>query len=62
MRAGFRSLPNETAFRQIQQNLKPETNWVYEAGYRLTTKRLVGLLTCYHVDFKNRLQSSPPGR
>ena len=47
---------NEAAFRQIQQNLKPETNWVYEAGYRLTTKRFVGLLTYYHVDFKNRLQ------
>ena len=52
---------NETAFRSIQQNLKPEKDWVYEAGYRLTTRRVVGLLSYYHVDFSNRLQTISTG-
>lgn len=52
---------NETAFRSIQQNLKPETDWVYEAGYRLTTKRVIGLLSGYHVNFSNRLQTISTG-
>ncbi|MCQ8277600.1 TonB-dependent receptor [Acetobacteraceae bacterium KSS8] len=48
---------NEAGFRQIQNTLKPETDWVYEGGYRLTTRLLVALLSVYHVDFSNRLQT-----
>ncbi len=48
---------NEAGFRQIQNTLKPETDWVYEGGYRLTTRPLVALLSLYHVDFSNRLQT-----
>lgn len=48
---------NETAFKQIQSTIKPETDWVYEGGYRLTTKPFIGLLSLYHVDFSNRLQT-----
>ena len=48
---------NEAAFKQIQNTLKPETSWVYEGGYRLTTKPFIGLLSLYHVDFANRLQT-----
>jgi iron complex outermembrane receptor protein len=48
-------------FSQLQNTLKPEQDFVYEAGYRYTSRSVVGLLTLYHVDFSNRLQAIAVG-
>jgi iron complex outermembrane recepter protein len=48
---------NATAFKLIQNTLKPETDWVYEGGYRLTTRPVTALLSVYRVNFSNRLQT-----
>ncbi|MCQ8241481.1 TonB-dependent receptor domain-containing protein [Rhizosaccharibacter radicis] len=48
---------NAAAFNRIRDTLKPETSWVYEGGYRLTTRPVTALLSVYHVDFSNRLQT-----
>jgi len=46
----------KAAFDATARTLKPETDWVYEGGYRYTTPRLSGLLSLYRVNFSNRLQ------
>ncbi|MFS3136191.1 TonB-dependent receptor [Gluconacetobacter sacchari] len=48
-------------FRTLQKTLAPETDWVYEIGYRLNTPMVKGLINLYHVDFSNRQQSISVG-
>jgi iron complex outermembrane receptor protein len=48
-------------FSDLQRTLKPEQDFVYEAGYRYTSKLVVGLLALYHVNFSNRLQAIAVG-
>lgn len=55
------SVATTSAFQQIQQNFKPEEDWVYELGYRLSTKHAVGLISLYHTDFSDRQQSITTG-
>lgn len=50
-----------STFTALQQTLKPEQDFVYEVGYRYTSKPVIGLLTLYHVDFSNRLQAIAVG-
>ncbi|WP_081827685.1 TonB-dependent receptor [Kozakia baliensis] len=47
---------NQKAFDATARNLKPETDWVYEGGYRYTTPLVTGLLSAYRMNFSNRLQ------
>lgn len=51
------SVATETDFQEIQKNFKPEEDWVYEIGYRLSTKHALGLISLYHTDFSNRQQA-----
>lgn len=46
----------QAAFLATKDALRPETDWVYEGGYRFTSRRIGLLLAGYHVDFSNRLQ------
>ncbi|MBF0886580.1 TonB-dependent receptor [Gluconobacter sphaericus] len=48
-------------FNTLKKNLRPETDWVYEIGYRLQTKYVQGLINLYHTDFSNRQQSISVG-
>lgn len=40
----------------FNRKLKPETDWVYEGGYRYTSRIVSGLLSVYRMNFSNRLQ------
>ncbi|RDI39325.1 iron complex outermembrane receptor protein [Gluconacetobacter liquefaciens] len=51
----------KSEFKQIQKNLKPEKDWVYEVGYRYSSTPLTALLSLYRTDFSNRLQSVTTG-
>ncbi|MBL7235534.1 TonB-dependent receptor [Novacetimonas hansenii] len=51
----------QSDFNALKKNLRPETDWVYEIGYRLQTRRVIGLLNLYHTDFSNRQQSISVG-
>ena len=53
--------PTQADFNTLKRTLKPETDWVYEIGYRLTTKYVLGLINLYHTDFYNRQQSISVG-
>lgn len=44
-----------SAFAAQERNLRPQTAWVYEAGYRMHRKWFDGLITGYRVNFANRL-------
>ncbi|MGI4797711.1 MAG: TonB-dependent receptor domain-containing protein, partial [Janthinobacterium lividum] len=55
------SVATSQDFKQIQQNFEPEQDWVYELGYRLTTREAIGLISLYHTDFMNRQQSISVG-
>ncbi|NHO33771.1 TonB-dependent receptor [Acetobacter sp. LMG 1636] len=47
---------SQTAFQSTKGSLKPETDWVYELGYRYVTPKLSALVSLYRVNFSNRLQ------
>jgi len=47
---------SQAAFDASVAHLKPETDWVYNLGYRYTSPRVTGSLNLYHADFANRLQ------
>lgn len=49
------------AFKDLQKNLKPETAWVYEAGYRISRHWFDGLVTIYRANFANRLLAISTG-
>ncbi|GAA4491084.1 TonB-dependent receptor [Gluconacetobacter tumulicola] len=55
------SVTTMASFQNAKKNLKPEEDWVYELGYRLTMHRAVGLISLYHTDFSNRLQTITSG-
>ncbi|MBM9402909.1 TonB-dependent receptor [Gluconacetobacter azotocaptans] len=62
--SGFSSTPaspwsvaTQGQFDQLKKTLHPESDWVYEAGYRFTSPYFVGLLSAYRVDFSNRQQA-----
>ncbi len=60
------SLANQAAFDYFKANVKPETSWTYEGGYRFHHRftgpisAVEGQLSVYHVDFQNRLLSISP--
>jgi len=47
---------SQASFQATRKNLRPETDWVYEGGYRYTSPLLSGLVSLYRVNFSNRLQ------
>lgn len=51
----------QALFENEKQNLKPETDYVFEGGYRYNSPRITGLLTAYHTDFRNRLATLTEG-
>lgn len=59
---------NQAAFHLVQREIRPESAWTYEAGYRFRRvfdgdilRSFEGSLTGYHVDFSNRLLNVSPG-
>lgn len=61
------SLANPSAFDYFKDNVKPETSWTYEAGWRFhhsfdnsLISGFDGQVNAYHVDFQNRLLSISP--
>lgn len=46
-------------FDQIRNTVKPETSTNYELGWRVTRGSVNGVVTAYHVDFKDRLLGIP---
>lgn len=48
-------------FVGLRKMLHPETDWVYEIGYRLNASYVTGLINLYHVDFSNRQQAVSVG-
>ncbi|NVN09890.1 TonB-dependent receptor [Nguyenibacter vanlangensis] len=54
-------ITDANAFRQEQKSLKPQTAWVYEAGYRIHRRWFDGLLTGYRANFSNRLLTIAQG-
>lgn len=55
------SVTSMAAFQDARKKLKPEKDWVYEVGYRLTLPKVTGLVSLYHTDFSNRLQQITSG-
>lgn len=62
------AVKNQSAFQVVQQRIRPETAWTYEAGYRFdrtfggdVLRGFEGLLTVYHVDYSDRLLNIAPG-
>lgn len=51
----------QAGFNAIQGNLKPETSWSYELGYRLKRPSFSGDIDVYHVNFSNRLLATQSG-
>lgn len=47
---------SQAAFQKTRNTLRPETDWVYEGGYRYTSPFLSALASLYRVNFSNRLQ------
>ncbi|MFT8775422.1 MAG: TonB-dependent receptor [Gluconacetobacter liquefaciens] len=47
---------SQTAFQSTKNALRPETDWVYEGGYRFTTPLVSALASLYRINFSNRLQ------
>lgn len=48
-----------SVFAEIRDTVKPETSSNYEFGWRFKGAALDGVLTAYHVDFKDRLLGIP---
>lgn len=46
----------QSAFQATKDTLKPETDWVYEGGYRYTSHLVSALASLYRINFSNRLQ------
>lgn len=47
---------SQSSFQATRNSLKPETDWVYEGGYRYTTPLISALVSLYRINFSNRLQ------
>ncbi|WP_342627254.1 TonB-dependent receptor [Nguyenibacter vanlangensis] len=52
---------SQQTFEALKRTIQPETDWVYDLGYRYSGRLLQGSLNLYHVDFSNRLQSLTAG-
>jgi iron complex outermembrane receptor protein len=51
---------DQASFIQVQRDLKPESSHTIEGGVRFHLPRFEGLISAYHVTFKNRLGSFSP--
>jgi iron complex outermembrane receptor protein len=49
----------QAGFDILKKTLKPETSWTEEAGYRLTTPRVVLQTSFFHANFSDRLLAIP---
>ena len=49
-------------FAAIRDSIEPETSTTFEAGWRLRGESYEGVLTAYHVDFKDRLVAIQQGQ
>ncbi|WP_026397705.1 TonB-dependent receptor [Acetobacter nitrogenifigens] len=47
---------SQASFQATKNTLKPETDWVYEGGYRYTSPIVSALASLYRINFSNRLQ------
>ncbi len=47
---------SQASFQATARDLQPETDWVYEGGWRTDGPRLDTLVSLYRVNFSNRLQ------
>ncbi|WP_317135229.1 TonB-dependent receptor [Nguyenibacter vanlangensis] len=52
---------NAWGVNEMPTNLKPETSYNYEVGYRYNAKRLTVLVNLYHIDYRNRLATITVG-
>lgn len=50
---------SSAVFEQIRNTVKPETSTNYELGWRFKGAAFDGVVTAYHVDFKDRLLGLP---
>lgn len=48
-------------YKYIKQNVKPESDYVYEVGYRYSSKYIHALVDLYHTDYRNRTGSITVG-
>ncbi len=61
---GFATSPwgtSQAGFNALTNNLKPESSWSEEAGYRHTDERIVAQVNYFHVNFSNRLLAIEQG-
>ncbi|GAA3683128.1 MULTISPECIES: TonB-dependent receptor [Acetobacter] len=47
---------SQASFQETKKNLRPETDWVYEGGYRFSSQYISALASLYRINFSNRLQ------
>ncbi|MFS3135511.1 TonB-dependent receptor [Gluconacetobacter sacchari] len=52
---------SQEIFNAEKRSLKPETDYVFEGGYRYNSPIMTALLTLYHTDFHNRLATVTEG-
>ena len=52
---------NAWGVNEMPRNLKPETTFNYEVGYRYNSKPLTILINLYHIDYRNRLATITVG-
>ncbi|GAJ28115.1 TonB-dependent receptor [Acidomonas methanolica] len=48
-------------FNYIRNNIQPESDYVYEVGYRYSSPWVRGLVDLYHTDYRNRVGSITVG-
>lgn len=53
--------PDQATFNEYKRSLKPETDYVFEGGYRYNSPTITALVTGYHTDFHNRLGTISEG-
>ena len=47
---------SQASFQETKKTLRPETDWVYEGGYRFSSQYISALASLYRINFSNRLQ------
>ncbi|HWZ50884.1 MAG TPA: TonB-dependent receptor [Granulicella sp.] len=61
---GFATTPwgtTQAGFNALTNNLKPESSWSEEVGYRHTDDKVVAQVNYFHVNFSNRLLAISQG-
>ncbi|MDG6095599.1 TonB-dependent receptor plug domain-containing protein [Acetobacter sp. AN02] len=55
------AVQDQATFRDLQNSVKPEKDWVYAVGYRYSDKLIQASIDGYHADARHRLMAATLG-